>query len=539
MTILNSSVGALRLSLAKGETLIVRNYSGTETVTGSTVSREDASSTLGAGAVVYGPQSVAASIVLSTTGTLDYQTVMGDPTPAVNALVELSGGSPVGIFTPDGQPVGGGMGVVQSNLATNGDMSSGTSGWVGVRSNISAASNVLTVAGTSGYPGAYLQIPTVAGKLYRLSVNVASVGGTTINVGAANNAAGGTDLARRSVSAAGVVTLDFLAISSLSAVWLLAQTAGTPTFAVRDVCIYEVGSTARDVVIDTDMDSDCDDVAALAIACLLHRAGVITLRAVTVASSTLYAAPCVRAVLNWYGLYRVPVGTYKGSALKATSAYNQAVAAQFGAPGQTRNNFPDAVSVLRAVLAEALPGSVTLASIGPMTNISALISSAADYYSTATGLALINSKVRSIVAVGGDYASGTEYNFVQDPAAAAAVFTNITTVPIYCVGYTVGNSITCAPPASDTTANNPTKLAYSLFAGGVTTRQSWDPLAVAFAAYGPAFGLGYGGTNGTNTVNSSTGANTWSSTAGNVSYASIATRNTSVGDMLNFLLAES
>ena len=82
MTILNSSVGALRLSLAKGETLIVRNYSGTETVTGSTVSREDASSTLGAGAVVYGPQSVAASIVLSTTGTLDYQTVMGDPTPA-------------------------------------------------------------------------------------------------------------------------------------------------------------------------------------------------------------------------------------------------------------------------------------------------------------------------------------------------------------------------------------------------------------------------------------------------------------------------
>jgi len=109
MTILNSSVGALRLSLAKGETLIVRNYSGVETVTGSTVSREDASSTLGAGAVVYGPQSVAASIVLSTTGALDYQTVMGDPTPAVNALVELSGGSPVGIITTDGLPVGGGV----------------------------------------------------------------------------------------------------------------------------------------------------------------------------------------------------------------------------------------------------------------------------------------------------------------------------------------------------------------------------------------------------------------------------------------------
>lgn len=85
MTILASTSGSLRLSLAKGETLVIRNYSGTETVTGSTVSREDATATLGAGAYIYGPQTAAASVTITTTGTLDYQAVMGDPTPSSGA----------------------------------------------------------------------------------------------------------------------------------------------------------------------------------------------------------------------------------------------------------------------------------------------------------------------------------------------------------------------------------------------------------------------------------------------------------------------
>ena len=68
MTILTSASGARPLSLAKGETLIIRNYSGTEAVTGSTAAREDASSVLGAGAVVYGPQTSLATVTISTTG---------------------------------------------------------------------------------------------------------------------------------------------------------------------------------------------------------------------------------------------------------------------------------------------------------------------------------------------------------------------------------------------------------------------------------------------------------------------------------------
>ena len=98
MTILTSASGARPLSLAKGEALIIRNYSGTETVTGSTAAREDASAVLGAGAVAYGPQTGAATVTISTTGALDHSSVMGDPLPAADV--------PSSFVAPIDTPVG-------------------------------------------------------------------------------------------------------------------------------------------------------------------------------------------------------------------------------------------------------------------------------------------------------------------------------------------------------------------------------------------------------------------------------------------------
>ena len=80
-TLANGS-GALRINVPKGSSLIIRNQSGVETVTGSSVAREDATFALGANAVVYGPQSASSDVSISTTGVLTYDIVAGDPTPA-------------------------------------------------------------------------------------------------------------------------------------------------------------------------------------------------------------------------------------------------------------------------------------------------------------------------------------------------------------------------------------------------------------------------------------------------------------------------
>lgn len=97
MAQMTSATGSLPLRLSKGETLVIKDLAGSHTVTGSLAPREDASASVGAGFVVYGPQSSAVSVTISTTGAVDYQVVSGDVTPV--APFSASGGSPFSEFT--------------------------------------------------------------------------------------------------------------------------------------------------------------------------------------------------------------------------------------------------------------------------------------------------------------------------------------------------------------------------------------------------------------------------------------------------------
>lgn len=112
MPTLQNGSGALRINVPRGSSLIIRNQSGVETVTGSSVAREDATFALGANAFVYGPQTASSDVSISTTGVLTYDIVAGDPTPAsVPAAVSRSAATGAAIAAVDpatGQPLGGG-----------------------------------------------------------------------------------------------------------------------------------------------------------------------------------------------------------------------------------------------------------------------------------------------------------------------------------------------------------------------------------------------------------------------------------------------
>lgn len=123
MPTLSNGSGALRINVPRGSSLIIRNQSGVETVTGSSVTREDAAFALGAGAFVYGPQTSASDVSITTTGTLTYDIVAGDPTPASTPAVvtrSASTGAPSGLIDPaTGQAVGGGGGGVAEATLRN------------------------------------------------------------------------------------------------------------------------------------------------------------------------------------------------------------------------------------------------------------------------------------------------------------------------------------------------------------------------------------------------------------------------------------
>lgn len=105
MTYFTSDAGTLRITVPKGSTLIVRNYSGIDAVIGSTVSREKPLN-MGDGCFVYGPQTSDAAISLTTSGSLDYQVVAGDPTPSLDLVGSSSAsGAPESLGLTGGRSV--------------------------------------------------------------------------------------------------------------------------------------------------------------------------------------------------------------------------------------------------------------------------------------------------------------------------------------------------------------------------------------------------------------------------------------------------
>lgn len=149
---------------------------------------------------------------------------------------------------------------------------------------------------------------------------------------------------------------------------------------------------------------------------------------------------------------------------------------------------PTPVEVYRQVLGSAQDNSITIISIGFLSNLADLLRSAPDNYSSSAGVELIASKVRELVVMGGTYPSGWEYNFGgSDPASTKFVVDNWPPdVAITYSGSELGGDIYSgfllpeqAPP------NSPILAAYQWYVGqGSTARPSWDPLTTLYGILG-------------------------------------------------------
>ena len=94
-----------------------------------------------------------------------------------------------GLFDELGTDVitnGGFTGVTE--LVTNGDFASGTTGWSAYQGSLSVSGGALVVTATANNDTRVkTNITTVAGKSYRLTAELKSISGTKVGVGNANN----------------------------------------------------------------------------------------------------------------------------------------------------------------------------------------------------------------------------------------------------------------------------------------------------------------------------------------------------------------
>ncbi|HKG08013.1 MAG TPA: nucleoside hydrolase [Pedobacter sp.] len=272
------------------------------------------------------------------------------------------------------------------------------------------------------------------------------------------------------------------------------------------------------IIFDTDMGPDYDDVGAIAVLHALAKKGECEILATLASDSHPSIAPTITLFNQYFGRPEIPVGFAPPDApgFTASNNWNDSLITRFFNKQYTRDYLP-AVTVYREVLAKQADNSVTIVTVGFVSNISALLKSQPDKFSKLSGIELVRKKVKNWVAMAGGFPQGREFNVEQDAAASFEAFAKWPK-PILFSGFEIGQHIlTGARVAQIGTDRNPVAWAYrynlKTYDKQVqANRPSWDQTAVLCAVRGPER---YFYVNGPGKfVADRQGANTWEADGG-------------------------
>ncbi|MGV3561405.1 nucleoside hydrolase [Larkinella arboricola] len=263
------------------------------------------------------------------------------------------------------------------------------------------------------------------------------------------------------------------------------------------------------VILDTDMDSDVDDVGALAMLHAYERAGKAQILGVIVTSDEAYSAACTDAINTFFGRGNLPIGVSQRDSLRSFSKYTQAVAQEF--PHKVTNSTAeDATTVYRRLLAAQADGSVVIITIGHLTSLSRLLNSGPDAASPLDGRALVARKVKRWSCMGGQFPKGKEANFYRPDPASTVNCLRKWTLPVTFAGWEVGQQIVTGGGAfrERCPQTSPVYRGYEKY-NGFQGRASWDQVAVLEAVEGiePYFSVEKG-----QCIVAADGSNEWRST---------------------------
>jgi inosine-uridine nucleoside N-ribohydrolase len=255
------------------------------------------------------------------------------------------------------------------------------------------------------------------------------------------------------------------------------------------------------IIFDSDMGPDYDDVGAITLLHAFADSGRIKILA-TMASTKYECVACVMNVFNTYfERPDIPIGIPKEKALtlKDWQHWTDTLVAKYPHEIKNNNEVMDAVELYRKILSVQGDHSVTIVTTGFLTNVSNLLQSRGDKYSTLDGKDLVKQKVKQLVCMAGRFPSGQEFNVDQDATASQNVFSNWPT-DILLSGFEIGQKIKTGLPLihNNGIQNSPVKNVFSICipkaAEDSAGRMSWDETAVLVAAKGfePFYRLEYG-----------------------------------------------
>ncbi|QRR00572.1 nucleoside hydrolase [Dyadobacter sandarakinus] len=252
------------------------------------------------------------------------------------------------------------------------------------------------------------------------------------------------------------------------------------------------------IILDTDIGPDYDDVGAVAMMHALADSGEVEPLAIIASNAQELVVPTIDVLNTYFGRPDLPTAAPKrpnAPQAGASQGWPELLTGRYPHRIRSSTEAPDALTAYRRLLAAQPDSSVTIVTIGFLTNMASLLDSRPDSISDLNGKELIGRKVKRLVSMAGAFPEGREYNVLVDSVASGKVFTQWPTEIIFS-GFEIGKAVvTGLRLTQDTLRNSPVKDAFakamSFSKGDSLGRMSWDQTAVLAAARGAEryFGL--------------------------------------------------
>ncbi|HLW19570.1 MAG TPA: nucleoside hydrolase [Cyclobacteriaceae bacterium] len=254
---------------------------------------------------------------------------------------------------------------------------------------------------------------------------------------------------------------------------------------IGGLCIISLASLAQSplkVILDTDIDSDVDDVGAVAMLHTLADHQVIEILGMIVTSDDKHAPSCTDALNHYFGRPDIPIGVEKGIKLSEFSKYTKQISAEFEHNLASYDDAEDATGLYRRLLSMQPDSSVVIISIGHLTNIRKLMESKPDQHSELTGMELIQKKVKLWSCMGGTFPEGKEANFYRPDPESTRIAVKSWPGEVVFAGWEIGNSIITGADylKKAISTKSPVWRAYQLY-NNFAGRPSWDQASILYA----------------------------------------------------------
>ena len=244
------------------------------------------------------------------------------------------------------------------------------------------------------------------------------------------------------------------------------------------------------IIFDTDLGPDYDDVGALAFLHAMADSGKAEILATVSSNKHELVAPSIEVINTYFNRPDLETGAPKtdGVSLGSDQHWPDSIVARYPHKIKSTSDAPDAVAVYRKVLSAQPDKSVTIVTVGFLTNLSNLLKSQPDNISNLGGRELVSKKIMRLVSMAGRFPEGREFNIFKDSAASKYVYENWPGEILF-TGWEIGHEIhtglrLISSDIKDSPVKDVFRISIHLSSEDKNGRMSWDETTVLIGVYG-------------------------------------------------------